>query len=57
MKYEERCGKIRYHDRVAAMLALAKAQRSPSRRRHESRAYHCPKCDGWHLTSKRRGTS
>jgi len=47
------CGKVRYPDRVAALLALAKAGRRRSGRREEARAYPCPKCKGWHLTSKR----
>lgn len=46
-------GKVRYRDRVAALLALASAQRtdSPRRPKTERRAYPCPQCKGWHLTS------
>lgn len=48
------CGKHRYRDRVAALLALAKIRAADSSRRPktEQRAYRCPDCGGWHLTSK-----
>lgn len=40
--------KRRYQDEFAAMLAL-------SQRDHEVvRAYECPECKGWHLTSQPR---
>jgi hypothetical protein len=46
------CSKIRYRDRVAALLALASTARNEQRReKNERRAYRCPKCKGWHLTS------
>lgn len=47
------CSKVRYRDRIAALLALASAQSKASsgRPKHERRAYYCPKCKGWHLTS------
>lgn len=47
-----KCRKVRYRDRIGALLALAAAERSESIRRREVRAYPCPKCKGWHLTSK-----
>jgi hypothetical protein len=49
-------GKVRYRDRVAALLAMASAHRSDGSRRAkiEKRAYPCPDCHGWHLTSRRR---
>lgn len=49
-------GKVRYRDRVAALLALANTARVDSARRPktERRAYPCPQCRGWHLTSKGR---
>jgi len=48
--------KIRYRDRIAALMALASTRRSDSSRRAktESRAYRCNHCNGWHLTSKLR---
>jgi len=46
-----RCKKVRYRDRIAATLALAKAGRSEKPKRQECRAYRCPDCKGWHLTS------
>jgi hypothetical protein len=41
-------GKIRYRDELAARIALAKLQRAD---RGQRRAYRCPPCRGWHLTS------
>ncbi len=50
-------GKIRYRDRIAALLAIASTRRTdgPKRAKGEKRAYRCPQCHGWHLTSSRRG--
>jgi hypothetical protein len=48
------CSKIRYRDRIAALLALASTGRADQRReKNEVRAYRCPDCRGWHLTSQR----
>lgn len=49
-------GKIRHRDRIAALLALASAQHTDGSRRPklEQRAYRCPTCKGWHLTSQTR---
>jgi hypothetical protein len=33
-------------------MALADASHSTKSGREESRAYRCPECRGWHLTSK-----
>lgn len=48
-------GKLRYRDRIAAQLTLAGIDNLDPRRR-EQRAYRCPACRGWHLTSQTRGT-
>jgi len=54
------CRKIRYRDKLAAKLALAMmpdqyANKQPRRRpKDERRAYRCPACKGWHLTSQDR---
>lgn len=47
------CGKRRYRDRLAALIALAEVVfvDAPGRPKHEVRAYRCPACRGWHLTS------
>lgn len=47
------CTKRRYRDEIAAKIALARVN-APCRgsRRAESRAYRCPNCKGWHLTSQ-----
>lgn len=57
-KYVRRCGKVRFPDRLAALLALASAGALAERgndARREVRAYPCENCHGWHLTSKGRG--
>lgn len=51
------CGKLRYPDHRAAVLALhsaaaARVLEGPASRRHERRTYRCPTCHGWHLTSR-----
>lgn len=47
-------GKIRYRDRIAAQLELAMVghRRHERRIKYERRAYPCPQCHGWHLTSQ-----
>lgn len=47
-------GKRRYRDRIGAQLALAIIRHRRNSRRRETRAYPCPTCSGWHLTSKTR---
>lgn len=49
-----RCRKVRYRDRVAALLALAgtRSTRHTRRPKAERSAYRCPTCKGWHLTSR-----
>lgn len=53
-KYVRRCGKRGYRDNIAALMALADIRHDDSSRRvkQEVRAYHCPRCHRWHLTSK-----
>lgn len=49
----KRCttGKTRYRDELGAKLALVRTARGNGNRR-ETRAYRCPACHGWHLTSR-----
>lgn len=55
-----RCTKRRYRTRVDALLALSRTQHAAAvHARHqkandraEQRAYRCPACLGWHLTSQ-----
>lgn len=49
-------GKVHYRDRVAALYALARVQHADDtgRPKAERRAYRCPRCGSWHLTSRRR---
>lgn len=46
-------GKIRYRTHLDAKLALLRTTRNTDSRRakDEKRAYSCPDCRGWHLTS------
>ena len=47
-------GKHIYRDNVSALLAVARYQRidDPNRATLPVRSYKCPKCPGWHTTSK-----
>lgn len=51
-----KCAKTRYRNEIDAKIALSNAAYSASQRsdekRKEVRAYHCPKCKGYHLTSE-----
>lgn len=50
-----RGGKVRYRDKKSALQVLRSAQAAaalhPGSDRREKRAYRCPTCNGWHLTS------
>ncbi|MFA7265753.1 MAG: hypothetical protein WC054_05525 [Candidatus Nanopelagicales bacterium] len=46
------CRKVRYRDQIAALLALAVLDRQAKNGHDEQRAYRCPNCKGWHLTSE-----
>lgn len=56
--YEPRlppCGKVRFPDEFSANWALYNARfkhRRGNENRRECRVYHCPVCQGWHLTSR-----
>lgn len=45
------CQKHRYPTRVDAIFAMCDIQHRHGGER-ERRAYECPRCHGWHLTSK-----
>lgn len=46
-------GKVRYASRKAAVTACHYVPRSRRRRaRRELFFYHCPRCNGWHLTKQ-----
>ncbi len=50
-----RCGaKVRYPDRLGAVIALSKIHAQDRDGHDERRAYECPTCGGWHLTSMRK---
>ena len=45
-------GKVRYSDRIAAMLAIVDQQDKDERKGERPiRCYHCTTCRGWHITS------
>lgn len=45
--------KVRFKKQRQAKRAAAElARRDNPRRRNMMRPYHCPACDGWHLTGK-----
>lgn len=53
------CRKRRYPTRVDAMIALADIDRRAAQgneNRDEIRAYRCPRCKGWHVTSQPKGS-
>ena len=47
-----KCSKIKYIDKIAAMLALASCKNSKAGRRQERRIYYCNICKCYHLTSE-----
>jgi hypothetical protein len=47
------CAKTRYRDRITAALALSRVSaKGHARDKEARRAYRCPRCKGWHLTSR-----
>lgn len=47
------CGKTRFTSRGAAERALDGIRRRGEKRdKKPQRAYACPRCNGWHLTSE-----
>jgi hypothetical protein len=45
-------GKVRFRDHEDATRALSQLRRN-GQDEGPKRVYHCPACDGWHLTSMR----
>ena len=45
-------GKTRFRDHTSATTALALSAERSTRDVQPKRAYECPLCNGWHLTSK-----
>lgn len=53
MKRSHTCGgKRRFHDQAEAVRALHTLTSRSTRTTIPSRAYECPRCKGWHLTSQ-----
>jgi hypothetical protein len=49
-------GKRRYHDHAQAIRVLHLLASRSERGKIPTRAYYCPDCNGWHLTSQARRT-
>jgi hypothetical protein len=45
-------GKVGYSSHRRAMMAVARLVATSRRDRVPERAYHCPRCGRWHLTSQ-----
>ena len=46
-------GKVGYKSHRRAMMAIQRAKAVfPDSECYPERAYHCPRCDRWHLTSQ-----
>lgn len=45
-------GKTRYRDRDEALGAMRAVNQSARLMKELKRAYECPTCNGWHLTSR-----
>lgn len=52
MSADNACGKRRYPTKNQALTTGLRALRKPGNETVDLRAYRCPKCKGWHLTSK-----
>lgn len=46
------CQKVRYPNELEAKIKLARIRSQDHDDHHEQRAYRCPWCRGWHLTSE-----
>lgn len=46
------CKKTKYKDLAAAEQDIARIKKKSTRERLPNRAYHCPHCNGWHITSR-----
>lgn len=47
------CQKKSFHDEDAALASIAQSALMPGIHKRPARAYHCPHCGYWHLTSQR----
>lgn len=53
MKKQRTCGgKRRFRDRQEALRSVRHAAFVSTREKVPTRAYECPNCNGWHVTSK-----
>ena len=48
-----KCSKIKYKDKISAMMALASCKHSTKGCREETRIYYCNYYNAYHLTSKK----
>lgn len=54
MMKNRKCSKIKYKDRLSAMIALASCLSVHNKKRMETRYYWCKECNAYHLTKKNR---
>ena len=52
MKKKVRCRKARYRDKKLALDVLRHFAKTSVREKTPIRAYYCPDCKGWHITSQ-----
>ena len=48
----KKCGKTRFRDEISAKIAMSKIAVKSTELKIPTRAYRCPLCSGWHLTSQ-----
>ena len=53
MKPKEYCKKVSFATEAGANADIIKIKNKSNRKTIPIRAYHCWKCNGWHLTSKK----
>lgn len=51
------CAKVRFRDELGAKIALSQIAVKDGAKRRERRAYRCPRCRGWHLTSQEKNNT
>ncbi len=48
----KKCGKSQFRDEISAKIAMAKIAVKSTELKIPTRAYRCPMCHYWHLTSQ-----
>lgn len=50
MSITKKCNKVKYKDKLSAMIALASCLSLHNKKRMETRYYWCKECNAYHLT-------